>query len=165
MDDLDRAHEQFDIHPDAWRYDPGYPPSLEHRRRWLLFRIQELQVHGFGCLAVQLKSSGELIGACGLEFYLRKGCRHSSPEIELYYRLGRDYWGNGYATEAAREIIRYAFDELRLRRVLAHASIENNGSIALLQRLGFDLTPDPTDPGEMAGVLESTPDGHLRATR
>lgn len=153
MDDLDRAHEQFDIHPDTWKYDPGYPPGREHRRRWLQFRVQEIQMYGFGCLAIELKTSGKLIGACGLEFHLWKRDRFNSPEVELYYRLGHDYWGHGYATEAAQRIIQFAFEELRLCRLFAHASRENEPSIAVLRRLGFDVFSDPVNPDDMIGVL------------
>jgi RimJ/RimL family protein N-acetyltransferase len=155
MDDLDRAHEQFDLHPDVWRYDPGYPPSRDHRRRWLLFRMQEMQLHGFGCLGIELKSSGELIGACGLEFSLRHGNPYRTPQIELYYRLGREYWGHGYATEAVREIIRHAFSDLKLERILAHAARGNVASIALLERVGFRVEDDPYNHDEVLGVLES----------
>lgn len=155
MTDLERAHEQFDVHPDVWRYDPGFPPSREHRRRWLEYRIQELQVHGFGCLAIELKSTDELIGLCGLEFFLFRGQPYSSPEVEIYYRLGRDYWSSGYATEAAAEVLRHAFEDLRLPRVFANAAAANTASIAVLERLGFQIGPDPVRSGEILAVLEA----------
>jgi [ribosomal protein S5]-alanine N-acetyltransferase len=156
MDDLDHAHQQFDMHPDVWRFDPGYPPSRDHRRRWLIYRIQEFQMHGFGCRAIELKATGELIGACGLELGLRKDRRFSKPVLELYYRLGRSYWGQGYATEAVRETIRHAFDDLHVEHLIAHASEDNTASIALLERVGFRMSADPYAQGEVRGVLSSS---------
>lgn len=151
--DLDRVHEQFDGHPDVWRYDPGYPPTRAQRQSWLLYRIQELRMQGIGCLAIELKSTSELIGGCGLEFVLHKGDTGTTPEIEIYYRLGRDYWGDGYATEAAREVLRHAFEDQRLHRVLAHASADNIGSHAVMRRIGMTVEPHPSRQGEVIGVV------------
>lgn len=155
MDDLEQAHLQFDGHPDAWKYDPGYPPTRAYRERWLRFRIQEQQMYGFGCFAVELRGTSELIGACGLEFHLLRESRHNIPDIELYYRLGRAYWGLGYATEAAQRVVQFGFEDLRLCRIVAHAARENRPSIAVLMRLGFQIEPDPTDPDDLLGFLRS----------
>lgn len=155
LNDLNRVHEQFDTHPDVWRYDPGYPPSRAQRQSWLMYRIQELRMQGVGCLAVELKTTSELIGCCGLEFVLQQGERFSSPEVEIYYRFGRDFWGSGYATEAAAETLRHAFDDLRLSRVFAHASSENLASHAVMRRLGMTIEPNPSNPEEVIGVVAS----------
>lgn len=155
MDDLDDAHAQFDLHPEAWRFDPGYPPSMDHRRRWLAYRIQEFQVHGFGCRAIELQASGRLIGACGLDLALYTGTPYSSPVVELYYRLGFDYWGKGYATEAVTETLRHAFEDLRVERVLAHAARDNTASINLLKRVGFHVTDIEHSNGEIRAELRS----------
>lgn len=155
MDDLEEAHAQFDLHPDVWRFDPGYPPGIDHRRRWLIYRIQEYQVHGFGCRAIELRSNGRLIGACGLDLALQTGAAFNTPAVELYYRLGRDYWGQGYATEAVLETIRHAFHDLNIERLLANAARDNTASIALLERVGFEMRPEAHDPAQMRGVLHS----------
>lgn len=155
MDDLEEAHAQFDLHPDVWRFDPGYPPSIDHRRRWLIYRIQEYQVHGFGCRAIEVRSNGRLIGACGLDLALQPGTTFSTPAVELYYRLGREHWGKGYATEAVVETIRHAFDDLNIEWLLANAARDNTASIALLERVGFEMCPDVRDPDQVRGVLRS----------
>ena len=112
-------------------------------------------MQGVGCLAVESKETSELIGCCGLEFVLHKGETYSTPEIEIYYRLGRDYWGSGYATEAAQVTLRHAFDDLRLPRVLAHASAENVASHSVMRRLGMTIEPHPLNAEEVIGVAES----------
>lgn len=151
MDDLERAHQQFDLHPDMWKYDPGYPPGIDHRRRWLIYRIREFEEHGYGCWAIDLASTGELIGACGLDRGRREDGRLRS--VEVYYRVGRDYWGQGFATEAVSEVVRFAFDELGVDKVVAHADGENEPSIALLTRVGFSVSTDPVRPSNVQAVL------------
>ncbi|CAN5758288.1 GNAT family N-acetyltransferase [soil metagenome] len=153
LGDINRIHEQFDGHPDVWRYDPGYPPTRTQRQSWLIYRIQELRMQGVGCLGLELKESSELIGCCGLEFVLHKGATYNTPEIEIYYRLGRDYWGCGYATEASLETLRHAFEDLRLPRVLAHASSENKASHSVMRRLGMTIEPHPLNAEEVIGVV------------
>jgi RimJ/RimL family protein N-acetyltransferase len=138
----------------VWQFDPGYQPSLERRERILQFRILELEKHGIGCFAINLKETGQLIGYCGLQLYLWERQLYSTPEIELFYKLGRDYWGRGYATEAAQVVVRYAFEELRLSRIVSHADRNNHRSVALMQRVGMVIEDDPLYPAEVIGILD-----------
>lgn len=88
------------------------------------------------CFAVIEKSTGALIGSTDLvdiRRYLQTGA-------EIGYLLSRDYWGKGYMTEAATLTLRYAFDTLRLRRLVAFADIENRGSRRVLEKLGMSAT-------------------------
>jgi len=83
-------------------------------------------------LAVVLKEEGVLIGNCGV--------RKESPvalQAEVGYELNPDYWGKGYASEAARAIVDFAFRELQLHRLHAHCLVENAGSIRVLEKLGM----------------------------
>jgi RimJ/RimL family protein N-acetyltransferase len=77
----------------------------------------------------------------------------STPEVELFYKLGRPFWGKGYAFEAAREVLRYAFEELRLTRIVTCTHAANLRSIALLHRLGMRVEPDATDPQGVLATL------------
>ena len=61
----------------------------------------------------------------------------NDPETELGYRLGRDHWGNGYATEIARATAAYGFERLRLDRLVAVCYEENLGSRRVLRKSGF----------------------------
>jgi ribosomal-protein-alanine N-acetyltransferase len=82
--------------------------------------------------AIRNKATGAFIGWCGvgiLDLDVR--------DKELYYLIGRDYWGNGYATEAATALTAYAFDVIGLDRLFAKAHPKNTASLGVFRKLGF----------------------------
>jgi ribosomal-protein-alanine N-acetyltransferase len=83
-------------------------------------------------LAVTLKSSGELIGNCGI--------RREKPgdhQADIGYELDPRFWGQGYASEAARAVLAFGFTRLKLHRVWAHCVADNLGSARVLAKLGL----------------------------
>jgi RimJ/RimL family protein N-acetyltransferase len=83
-------------------------------------------------LAVVLKSNGELIGNCGIRM-ASAGAR----EADIGYELSPKQWGRGYATEAARAILRFGFTELKLHRIWSWCIAENVGSVRVLEKIGM----------------------------
>lgn len=57
--------------------------------------------------------------------------------MEIGWRLNKDYWGNGYATEAAKAVLNVAFNKLNLSEVYSFTSIANTKSQAVMERLGM----------------------------
>jgi ribosomal-protein-alanine N-acetyltransferase len=92
---------------------------MEHQRR-----------HGFSFWAVVARATGKLIGDAGL---CTRGDR-----VELGYTLGREHWGRGYGTEAARVCVAAAFDGLGLGELEALVRPENPASVAVLEKLAFE---------------------------
>ena len=82
-------------------------------------------------LAITLRDTGRLIGGIGLRLV------EEFQSAELGYWVGVPYWGNGYATEAAREMLRYGFEELRLHRIFASHFKNNPNSGRILRKLGM----------------------------
>lgn len=82
--------------------------------------------------AIVDKTSDTVIGKCTLFAYSDQNRR-----AEIGYVLSRSFWGRGVMTEACKAIINLAFGELQLHRIEADTDVENAGSIALLQKLGF----------------------------
>ncbi|WP_236642166.1 MULTISPECIES: GNAT family N-acetyltransferase [unclassified Paenibacillus] len=83
------------------------------------------------------KESGVFVGCCGLRPY--------SPEENIYelgFHLTRDYWGKGYAMEAARAVIDYAFEELKVKALFAGHHPDNEASRHMLSKLGFEYVGD-----------------------
>ncbi len=87
--------------------------------------------HGFGLYLVQLRDSHEPIGMCGL---LK---RDALPQPDLGFAFLPEYWGKGYAFEAASAVVAQARDELGIPLILAITNPDNQSSIKLLERLGF----------------------------
>jgi ribosomal-protein-alanine N-acetyltransferase len=85
-------------------------------------------------LAVTLKDSGALIGNCGIrkEFY-------DAHQADMGYELAPDYWGQGYATEAAQAIVNFGFNDLRLHRIWADCVADNLASAHVLEKVGLRL--------------------------
>jgi ribosomal-protein-alanine N-acetyltransferase len=98
------------------------------RERVLLFEERKL-----GKFPVFLKESGEFIGTCGMEPFDLDG----RSEVELGYRLCLNFWGKGYAREAAAAILSYGFGDLKLPRIMAFALAQNKASLGILDQLGF----------------------------
>ncbi|MES2699188.1 MAG: GNAT family N-acetyltransferase [Pseudomonadota bacterium] len=93
---------------------------------------------GFGFLAIERLSDSVLIGTCGIGRVLDK----PAPEplasgLQLGWQLRPEAWGQGYATEAARALLAFAFDTLALETVWAQTSERNRGSWSVMQRLGM----------------------------
>jgi RimJ/RimL family protein N-acetyltransferase len=110
----------------------------------------DLEERGWGWWAVELAATGELIGMAGLD-----PTEDDIPigGVELGWRLARAQWGHGYATEAARAVLAFAFDTLALPEVLAIAAIGNVRSHAVMTRLGMTRLrtfTNPTEPPELA---------------
>ncbi len=85
-------------------------------------------------LAVTLKASGRLIGNCGI-----RQTAAGAHEADIGYELSPVHWGRGYATEAARAIVRFGFAELKVHRIWAWCIADNTASARLLERLGMKL--------------------------
>ena len=83
-------------------------------------------------LAITLASTGELIGSSSIRMVWPR-----NRETSMGYVLRRDSWGKGYATEAAREMLRIGFELLEAHRVFASVDTENIGSIRVLHKLGM----------------------------
>jgi RimJ/RimL family protein N-acetyltransferase len=84
--------------------------------------------------AVTLEPEGRLIGNCGI----RKRTSEAF-EADMGYEIDPDFWGNGYATEAARAVLAFGFEQLALHRVWANCIAENRASAHVLEKIGMQL--------------------------
>lgn len=126
----------YQRHPLYLRYNPWTertPAEAQTFVGWFLAQQQENPRTKFQ-LALVLASSGQLIGNCGI--------RRSAPgshEADIGYELDPAYWGQGYASEAARAIVQFGFGELGLHRVSADCVADNTPSAHVLEKLGMRL--------------------------
>ena len=156
LDDLDAIHRILDVELDGLA---GAEP-LAARRRWLEWSVlnydalASLHQPPYGDRAVVLRETGELIGACGLAPVLlpfdQLPSRGAGPapglnssEIGLYWAIAPGRQRRGYAAEAGRLLIDYAFDGLGLARIVATTEYGNQASQRVMEKLGMALERNP----------------------
>lgn len=125
------AHAAVCADPVVMRF-LGEGKSLDRMGAWrhLAMLVGHWHLRGYGHWVVEEKSSGRYAGRVG--FYNPEGW----PGFELGWTLGREFWGKGYATEAARRALRYAFEEMNRDHVISLIDPANEASIKVAGRIG-----------------------------
>ncbi|MDV2079251.1 GNAT family N-acetyltransferase [Marinobacter xestospongiae] len=121
----------------------AYFPSLLSREDSdaMADRCQALiQLRGWGFWALETRDGGEFVGFVGLHEPAAE--LPFSPCVEIGWRLAREAWGRGYATEAASAALDFAFDQLGLAEVVSFTTLENRRSRAVMERLGMRSAAD-----------------------
>lgn len=110
---------QLNFDPDVTKYTLDPFRDIEHAREVLeQVILPQYAVYNHGRWAVHLKPGMEFIGWCGLKFVAER------KEIDLGYRFFKKNWGKGYATEAAYACIKFGFEKLDLREIIARVMLE-----------------------------------------
>ena len=94
--------------------------------------------HGYGLWAVEVPDAAPFIGFVGIRQVAYAA--HFTPAVDLGWRLAREHWGRGYATEAAAAVIDFGFDRLDLRELVAYTVPANRRSRQVMRRLGMTHT-------------------------
>jgi RimJ/RimL family protein N-acetyltransferase len=101
--------------------------------------VERIQQHfgkrGFGLWAIEVRDRAPFIGFAGLA--VPRFTAHFTPCVEVGWRLAFEYWGHGYATEAARLALGYGFGTLALSEIVSFTSAKNHRSRAVMERLGM----------------------------
>ena len=116
--------------PYAKRFYPGWS-DISVAEKWIAKNLQRYQEDGFGLWAVCLKSSGEMIGDCGLMYQTVETLR----EVEVGYHLRADHRGKGLATEAAHACLDYGFARLECERLVSMVHPANDASRRVAARI------------------------------
>src|SRR5690349_2032399 len=116
---------------DVMRFlEDGRPLGRDAAWRSMAVHLGHWCLRGYGQWALEERATGVFVGRAGL--WQPEGW----PGLEVGWILGRAHWGRGYATEAGRAAIAYAFRELGAGEVISLIRPDNHGSIAVAQRLG-----------------------------
>lgn len=94
-----------------------------------------IQERGWGLWAAESKASREFIGFVGL--HVPSAEMPFSPCVEIGWRLSFEHWGQGLASEAAREALRIGFTQLGLREIVSFTAVGNHRSRAVMERLAM----------------------------
>jgi RimJ/RimL family protein N-acetyltransferase len=112
--------------------------TTEEAREKVRQRMRLFDERKLGKFPIFLRATGEFIGTCGMEPFELGG----QPEVELGYRLCLNFWGQGYAKEAAMAMLSYGFGDLKLARIMAFVLPQNRASVKILNQLGFRYLRD-----------------------
>jgi ribosomal-protein-alanine N-acetyltransferase len=119
------------------------PLSMDQIEGIFAQSMREFAEKGLGLFGIRVRGEAELLGLCGFRSL------ENTDEIDLVYELSQVRWGRGIATEAARACLHYAFEEIRLERVVAGVEPQNVASKTVLEKLGMRYGGEivPNQPG------------------
>lgn len=113
---------------------------------------RHIEEHGYGLWAVEAPGVTPFAGFVGLTAPRFEA--HFTPCVEIGWRLAAEYWGRGYATEAARAALRFGFETLGLSEIVSFTVPDNARSRRVMEKIG--MTHDPAADFEHP----SLPEGH-----
>src|SRR5574341_824954 len=133
IEDLDDLWALY-CDPEITKYIPDAPRSREEARGELEWHMNgHPKFPQLGLWATIHKETGKFIGRCGLLPWTIDG----QNEVEVAYTIARDYWGHGFATEAARAILQYGFEKLNLSRLISIIDHDNIASQKVAEKIGM----------------------------
>jgi ribosomal-protein-alanine N-acetyltransferase len=109
-----------------------HPYSVDQAQEWIASHAGHQDPNKGIAFGITMKADGQLFGVVGLREIDRE---HSQAEMGFW--IGLEWWGNGYAAEAAKAVIGYAFEKLKLNRVYAHHMVRNPASGRVLEKIGM----------------------------
>ena len=128
---------ELDSNPNVHIYIGGKPvTTIEQSAAYIENLQQQYKDFGTGRWAVILKETNEFLGWSGIKFITDEINNHKNF-YEIGYRFIEKHWGKGYATEAGKAFIEYAFDNLKADAVYAYADAGNDNSRKILEKLGL----------------------------
>lgn len=137
INDLENCVE-MDINPKVTEYIPGEWDGSCIHIAFLKERISKTYPLGLGYWSIFLKDNpADFLGWIHL-----LPLQNDKQAAEIGWRLKHSAWGSGYATEAARMIVAYAFKIADFNRIVAYTHSSNNRSIKMMNRLGFKFVAD-----------------------
>jgi len=110
--------------------------------------------NGYTLYAISLKETKEFIGFVGL-LNVEKSTQYFAPSVEIGWRLTKECWGKGYATEAARAVLAYGFTELKLKEIVSFTAVINKPSQRVMEKIG--LTHNKNDDFDHPKLEENSP--------
>ena len=146
---VDDFEEYAAIHADDEVTQFTYRMHMSREDAWkhLAMVCGHWHLRGYGFWAVEELATGKLAGRVG--FHEPEGW----PAFELGWTIGRAFWGKGYATEAARRALRYAFEEMGREHVISLIDPLNVRSIAVAERLGETVEGEATISGHHRALI------------
>jgi len=133
------AFAALNADPEVMKHFPSVR-SRSESDQWVANTQDKIRKYGFGTHAVEVKDGFGFIGMVGLSQVMFDA--PFTPAVEIGWRLSRAAWGKGYASEAASAALLYGFADLELDEIVSFAPQVNNGSIAVMGKIGMKQDRD-----------------------
>lgn len=134
--------------PEVMQYTGDVPFENIEQAEAFIQNYNHYKIYGYGRWSVYRKEDDVYLGFCGLKHHI------DTQEVDLGYRLDRQYWGNGYAFEAAQACLDYGLLQLNLGRIIGRVESKNLASIKILQKLGMNRVADFDFNGKKGVIYE-----------
>lgn len=141
MNDL-QAWYQILSEQETMQYYPG-PFDLEQTKKWINWNLDNYSKYGFGLWAVILKETNQFIGDCGITMQNIYGDGNLFPEIG--YHVDKQFWCKGYASQAAKACLKYAFENKDFTEVFSYQKWTNIPSRRVAEKMGMSLREERID--------------------
>jgi len=126
--------------PEVIQYT-GDPPFKDvQEAEDFIKRYDHFAKYGFGRWVIVEKSTGQYLGWCGLK-------KHTDGMIDLGYRIKKEYWGRGIASECAAACLDYGFNQLGIQEIVGRSARANHASIRILEKIGMQFWKKDTCEG------------------
>ena len=102
--------------------------------------IKHFDKHNYGLYVLERKEDGAFMGFTGLQRVPFKA--HFTPATEIAWRLDYEFWGQGYASEAAKAVLAHGFEDCGLAEVVAFSVFDNKRSIGVMEKIGMSEVKD-----------------------
>jgi ribosomal-protein-alanine N-acetyltransferase len=137
MDDVQEVFECWESDPSVAKYMFWTSHNdINKTACWVKEELIKIEAEDWYRWAIVLKETGELLGT-GLIYF-----EEEYGKFEIGYNLGKKAWGFGYTTEALREAVRFAREELGIKEIMGRHAKENAASGKVLEKLGFTYNKD-----------------------
>jgi RimJ/RimL family protein N-acetyltransferase len=138
--------------PEVMQYFPA--PLSPEQSDALAERIEaHIAARGWGLWAVEIPGVTAFAGFIGLA--IPRFESHFTPCVEIGWRLAREFWGSGYASEGAAAALSFGFESLLLPEIVSFTARANRRSMRVMERIG--MTRNPNDDFEHPGLPERHP--------
>lgn len=130
---------ELDSDPDVHKYLGNRPITYrEEARASIEYIRKQYEQNGIGRWAVELKSTGEFMGWCGLKYINDMTINGQTNIYDVGYRFIKRFWRQGYGYEAAQVSLDYGFNEMGLKKIVGIADQRNIGSQRILTKIGLE---------------------------
>jgi RimJ/RimL family protein N-acetyltransferase len=119
-----------------------FPSIVSREESLVLFERARARIagHGYGLWPVEVVGGAPFIGWVAL--LEPKFSAHFTPAVEIGWRLAADHWGRGYATEAARALLAFGFQQLALGEIVSFTTVANVRSQRVMEKIGMRRVPE-----------------------